>query len=57
MKAADCARTFVLLAEGGVKVRWACGAEYVSKDEAAVDVAVLAANLPTHHRHHRPAKR
>ena len=47
-----CARTFVLLAAGGVRVRWACGAELVVADEIAVDVEYLADHLPTHH-HHR----
>lgn len=50
-----CGRRFVLLATGGVKVRWACGAEKALPDETAVDVEVLAdrtADLSHHHRHH-----
>ncbi len=47
-----CARTFRLLAEGGVRITWHCGAERVIADETAVDVEVLADHLPTHHHHH-----
>lgn len=50
-----CSRTFVLLAGGGVKVRWACGAEKVMADETAVDVEYLADHLSDvghHHKHH-----
>lgn len=55
-----CGRRFTVLADGGVRVTWDCGATMVSKDETAVDVEVLADHLPRqhHHRpwHHRPAK-
>ena len=49
-----CARTFVILANGGVKVKWACGAEKVMPNETAVDVEVLADHLRdvSHHHHH-----
>jgi hypothetical protein len=49
-----CARRFVLLAAGGVLIRWACGAEKVIADEPAVDVEVLAdhtADISHHHKH------
>ena len=46
-----CKRTFVLLAGGGVKVRWACGAERDYPRETRVDVDDLAEHLPTHHHH------
>jgi len=54
VRVADCPRTFVLRAEGGVLVRWACGAEKVSPEEPAVDVEVLADRYPAahHHQHH-----
>ncbi len=51
-----CSRTFVLLAGGGVKVRWACGTEKVFADETAVDVDVLAEHISTHHHHHHRRK-
>lgn len=47
-----CTRTFVILAAGGVKVRWACGAEKVYPNETRVDVEDLAEHLPSHHHHH-----
>lgn len=49
-----CERTFVILAEGGVRIRWTCGASVDFPNETAVDVDVLADHLPTthHHRHH-----
>jgi len=54
MHAAGCPRRFVLRAEGGVRVVWACGASRVFADETAVDVEILADHLPTaHHHHHR----
>ena len=46
-----CLRRFILRAEGGVLVRWACGAALVVADETAVDVEYLADHLPTHHHH------
>ena len=46
-----CPRAFVLRSEGGVLVRWACGAEREFPDEPAVDVEYLADHLPTHHHH------
>jgi hypothetical protein len=52
MRAADCSRTFTLLADGGVLVHWTCGAEAVDREETAVDVDVLADRFPQHH-HHR----
>jgi hypothetical protein len=47
-----CARTFLLLASGGVRVSWACGSHKDFASETAVDVAVLADHLPTFHHHH-----
>jgi hypothetical protein len=50
-----CGLHFVLLAAGGVKLRWDCGAEKVIKGETAVDVEILAdrtADVGHHHRHH-----
>lgn len=50
-----CVRTFTILAGGGVKVRWACGAEKVIADEIAVDVEMLAdhtSDMPHHHHRH-----
>lgn len=35
-----------------MRVRWGCGAELVDRDEQAVDMAVLAENLPAEHHHH-----
>lgn len=54
MRAGDCTRSFLIRAEGGVVVRWACGAELVNAGETAVDVAVLADRYPAagHHHHH-----
>lgn len=52
MRAAGCSRTFVLLAEGGVKAMWACGAEVVRPDETAVDVELLRERIPAEHHHH-----
>ena len=51
-----CTRTFTILAEGGVRIDWACGAHKVDRTEDAVDVEYLADHLPTHHhhRHHLP---
>jgi hypothetical protein len=51
-----CSRRFTFLAEGGVKVTWACGAQREFPDETAVDVEVLADHLPEahHHQHHFP---
>lgn len=49
-----CARRFVFLLDGGVTVRWACGAEIVLPDEIAVDVDILldrTDDLSHHHRH------
>ena len=48
-----CRRTFVLLAAGGVKVRWACGAEVVVADETAIDVDILAERPALSHHHHK----
>lgn len=47
-----CGRHFELLAQGGVRCRWDCGAERVYPDESAVDVEYLADHLPEHHHHH-----
>ena len=49
----SCRRTFVLLAAGGVLVKWDCGAELVVAAETAVDVEYLADHCPEahHHRH------
>lgn len=50
-----CLRRFVVLAAGGVRIRWACGAEKVVAEETAVDVEFLVdhtADLSHHHRHH-----
>ncbi len=46
----------MLLASGGVRVRWDCGAERVVTDEPAVDVEYLADHIDSvhHHRHHLP---
>jgi hypothetical protein len=60
VRAADCPRSFTLLAEGGVRVRWGCGAEVVDRKETAVDVAVLrerAAFQDHHHVLHMPHRR
>jgi hypothetical protein len=48
-----CGRTFTLLAGGGVRVRWDCGAHKDYPHETAVDVEYLADHLPTAHHHHR----
>lgn len=54
MRAAECPHRFVLLAEGGVRVVWACGDELVNATETAVDIAVLADRPWTQaHHHHR----
>lgn len=47
-----CARRFTILADGGVRVTWACGATATHRGETAIDVEVLADHLPRHH-HHR----
>jgi hypothetical protein len=47
-----CARRFIHLADGGVRVVWACGSQKDFPDETAVDVDILADHLPTHHHHH-----
>ena len=47
-----CRRTFVILAERGVRIVWACGAERDFPDETAVDVEILADHLPRQHHHH-----
>jgi hypothetical protein len=55
VRAVDCARRFVFLAAGGVRVVWACGAEKDFPDEPAVDVEFLTdhlADVTHHHRHH-----
>lgn len=52
MSLRSCRRRFVLLAAGGVRVRWACGTVRDFPDETAVDVEVLADHLPRSHHHH-----
>ena len=49
-----CARRFIHMADGGIKVVWTCGAEREFPDETAVDVEYLADHLPAqhHHKHH-----
>lgn len=47
-----CGRRFTVLADGGVRVTWDCGATMEAPDETAIDVEVLADHLPRHH-HHR----
>ena len=50
-----CRRRFIIRSEGGVLIRWACGAEKVVANETAVDVEVLADHLRDvshHHQHH-----
>lgn len=44
----------MILAGGGIRIRWACGAVKDCPDETAVDVEYLADHLPQqhHHRHH-----
>lgn len=49
-----CKRTFILRSEGGVLVRWACGAEKVCLDETAVDIDLLADHLKDLSHHHHP---
>lgn len=53
-----CPRRFILRAEGGVRIVWACGAELVAADETAVDVEYLADHLAdvSHHHKHRHHK-
>ena len=53
VRAADCPRTFVLMAEGGVRVRYACGTVEEFPEEEGVDVVTLEANVTRHHHHHR----
>lgn len=54
MRAALCPRSFLFLMDGGVRVRWACGATLERPDETAVDVEILRDHIPQdhHHRHH-----
>lgn len=52
MSAADCPRRFIMLAAGGVRVRWACGAETVNPRETGVDLLVLAEKAEYDHHHH-----
>ena len=56
-----CERTFTVLADGGVKVTFACGAELVRREESAVDVELLRERFPQAHQHrhhlHLPGKR
>lgn len=53
-----CARRFTILAAGGVRITWDCGAERDVPDETAIDVEVLADRLAdvTHHHHHHHHK-
>ena len=44
----------MLLSDGGVKVRWACGAEKVLPDEIAVDVEILVDRTVDLSHHHHP---
>ncbi len=49
-----CGRRFTILADGGVRVTWDCGAFSDFPDETATDVDVLADHLPaTHHHKHK----
>jgi hypothetical protein len=52
VSAADCTRTFTLLADGGARVRWACGAVKVNRAEQAVDLEVLERQAWADHHHH-----
>jgi hypothetical protein len=52
VRASSCRKRFVLRAEGGVLIRWACGAELIAPDETAVDVEILAERPYSHHHHH-----
>lgn len=50
-----CRKRFTILAAGGVRITWDCGAEKVCPDETAVDLEVLAdhlADVAHRHRHH-----
>lgn len=50
-----CGRRYLILADGGVRVTWDCGAEKVVTDETAIDVEVLAdhtADIAHHHKRH-----
>lgn len=53
MRAADCPRRFTLLADGGVRVSYACGEVVVVQSETAVDVAVLEDHISRTHHHRR----
>lgn len=57
MRAADCPQRFVFRTDGGVVVRWACGAELVNAEEPAVDVFVLKDRYPVAAHHHRHVRR
>jgi hypothetical protein len=51
-----CPRRFMLLAQGGVRISWGCGAvKDVANETGAVDMDILAerfADVDHHHRHH-----
>lgn len=53
MRAADCPRRFVLMADGGVRVVYGCGDAVEDPDEVAVDLAILEDRVDRHHHHHR----
>lgn len=52
MRASLCPRRFILRAEGGVIVRWQCGATLERPDEKAIDVEILVEHIPQDHHHH-----
>jgi hypothetical protein len=54
VRAPRCGRTFTILADGGVKATYDCGAVVVHLDETAVDVRLLEERFSHehHHRHH-----
>lgn len=58
MRASDCRRRFVMLAEGGVKVLWECGDEIVARSETLCDVYTLDSQYPVEwHSHRRLGRR
>lgn len=46
-----CPRKFLILAAGGVRCLWACGAQQDFPTETAVDVEPLESRIDQHHKH------
>lgn len=56
VRAVDCPRRFTVLADGGVRASYACGADVVDLEETAVDVELLDERFSRAHHHHRRAR-